>query len=128
MKQLAEEILNMSLLDVSDLTDILKDRLGVSGMPIMGMGGGGGMAAPAPEGTAGDGSPPSTPPCRSALPSECATRTAHPRPQILTTLDQASPSIANPLGAWCAAGAARERRWVPQGTPIALQDCGRCGR
>ncbi len=54
----------MSLLDVTDLTEILKDRLGVSGMPVMGMGGGGGMPAAAPEGAAGDGVPPSTPPCR----------------------------------------------------------------
>lgn len=52
MKRLSEEILSMSMLEVTDLTEILKKRLGVTGMPMMGMGGAM-MPAAAPAAAAG---------------------------------------------------------------------------
>ena len=50
VKRLVDDILQLSLLEVADLTQILQSRLGISGMPMGGgFGGGGGQAAPAAE-------------------------------------------------------------------------------
>mmetsp|Transcript_14232 Transcript_14232/g.42998 ORF Transcript_14232/g.42998 Transcript_14232/m.42998 type:complete len:217 (-) Transcript_14232:500-1150(-) len=61
VKRLSEEILSMSMLEVTDLTEILKKRLGVTGMPMMGMGGAM-MPAAAPAAAAA--------PVESAVPAE----------------------------------------------------------